>query len=170
MQPNLPSRAPAAPVLGNARTKTSTSANLPARPVVHCLITHSATIEGIMSSNSSPSSDYFFIHTIPLPTSYTFGQNYPALTTIFTPAAVCQGRWLLQKPEDLIGSTRAFSYSLAGTLTDPIYSSCQPLSFATSYSPGICPDGYTMVPTVSLREQTSASTTLKLWEGNCCPR
>jgi hypothetical protein len=100
------------------------------------------------------------------PTVYSF--NYPALTTQFTPPPECSGRWLApgRRPNEV--------YSTAGprgtdTRFDPKYSSCQPLSGQAVYSPGVCPDHYT-IQTISELQFTSSGTFTSWWLAPCCPR
>ncbi|KAF2829617.1 hypothetical protein CC86DRAFT_453235 [Ophiobolus disseminans] len=99
--------------------------------------------------------------------SYTTDMNVPPLLTVFTPGTDCRGRWLFY-PRSSALTVYSTSPDSRDTTTDPLYLSCQPLSSASVYSPGVCPSGYTMAA-VTQRNIKYGSNSLRYWDANCCP-
>jgi hypothetical protein len=101
--------------------------------------------------------------------SYDTGdQNFPALTTIYTPTPTCLNRWILPYPSST--SIVVYSTSPSGRGDgDSEWITCQPLGYASLYSPGACPNQQTIE---YLREYTLSfeGNTARGWQAYCCPR
>jgi hypothetical protein len=112
--------------------------------------------------------------TVPTPTIATStiqnhtALNVPPLTTVFTYAETCRGRWVLPTP----GSSPVTVYSTwpgnANSRIDSQWAACQPLTFQNAYSPGVCPDTHTLATIVAFA--WPRNTSFREWQAFCCPR
>ena len=107
--------------------------------------------------------------------------NIPDLTTIYTPPESCLSRWML--PIANTGAATATSQTQTTVFStqprpaqdgaDSSYLPCQRFSTLT-YSPGICPDGQTIVQITEVHELRSAGEgeggTATFWQASCCRR
>ncbi|KAH7399196.1 hypothetical protein DE146DRAFT_736588 [Phaeosphaeria sp. MPI-PUGE-AT-0046c] len=88
-------------------------------------------------------------------------KNLEPLTTVFTYEASCLGNWTLHEDETLY-STKVDDKH------DDGWSACQPLKYQATYSPGLCPSGYSIAKAaMTLLFDTDA--TFKEWNALCCP-
>lgn len=130
-----------------------------------------ARVQFTMSTTPSPPLEAS-IHTYYETFSYKTGDiNVPDLVTFFTPGPSCRGRWLLPTAYEAFSQTTVYSVRQipSGTAIDPLFLSCQPLSSASIYSPGACPDGYTMASIDDIH-LTFNGNSIRYWGAPCCPR
>jgi hypothetical protein len=95
--------------------------------------------------------------------------NFPPLTTIWTPPAECQNRWMLQTTVTN-GSEKALAYSTYPTAdpSDRLYFLCHPFAQASMFSPGVCPEGMRVADVTQHLYIQSSRSVQTLWQANCC--
>jgi len=108
-------------------------------------------------------------------TPTALNDNLPPLTTFYVPSADCRDRWVMpdtigdESGRFLVYSTGQNSYGV-DTLIDLDFNKCQPQGHGGGYfTPGICPEDYTMVDAREWQYSTSGSLA-KRWEAGCCRR
>jgi hypothetical protein len=100
----------------------------------------------------------------------------PDLTTIYTYPTQCVDRWLIGPSHCGAGFNTASSHNVTvfsidpskGTVSDPLYKSCQRYSTPT-YTPGVCPSGHT-VAEVTAYQSSVPTGFITFWEASCCRR
>jgi hypothetical protein len=113
--------------------------------------------------------------------------NIPPLLSIYTQSPQCIDRWMLAGDE-FITTVSVVTYHVPTTLnkrsggpdtklntvwsirTDPLFTSCQPYSIQPSYSPGVCPDGFTAAEVTEFQANQMTSGVLTSWVASCCKR
>jgi len=113
-------------------------------------------------------------------TSFTSGSTRSA---VWKRTSAVQSTALSYVPLDMSQSSRerptnaafvAFSTNPgipnSDTIYDPLYSSCQPYGSPNSYSPGICPDRYTMAEITEFHRIVTSNSTETYFQGSCCRR
>ncbi|KAF2854443.1 hypothetical protein T440DRAFT_465408 [Plenodomus tracheiphilus IPT5] len=98
------------------------------------------------------------------PSVYSYNDEFPPLTTLFTYAPECTDHWVLSGGSH---DETVYSAGIFGTH----WQSCQPSYGSSIYSPGICPSGYAIntVTELGTSAATGGSDDWKMWQALCCP-
>jgi hypothetical protein len=98
-------------------------------------------------------------------------RGLPALTTAFTYASSCIENYLQFYPEatSILYSSYCYDAEGPGQNFGNNYLTCQAGKTEPTYSPGICPSGYT-IATVTEWQSTPGATESRLRKAACCSR
>jgi hypothetical protein len=100
----------------------------------------------------------------------------PDLTTFYTYPTQCVDRWMMGPSNCQFESYTVSPHNVTvfsidpskGTVSDPLYKSCQRYSTPT-YTPGVCPSGHTIAE-VTAYQSSVPTGFVTFWEASCCRR
>jgi len=130
--------------------------------------THSFTRIEDMASTSRPSQTNPHFSTVSLDSSANFGSNFPQLLTRYVPGPECKDRWVLPSSSGTVVSVYSTKPG-TDSPSDILYTPCLPLSHTGYYSPGVCPQDYTLADVLE-KQYSSDGRLVRIWDGNCCRR
>jgi hypothetical protein len=92
----------------------------------------------------------------------------PPLSTVWQAPTGCQSNWVYapSTADTTTGPTTIFS----AFSRDPNYLDCQPYCVTPTYSPGVCPEGQTVLEVTELQSTGSDGVAATHWLASCCRR